>query len=143
MEKVNSKLNYHCCWKIFWTLGFNKVNRKLLGGYRLEWCPLLENKKKGASRVYAYFSTNYLHFSCSSFLYTYVLRLRNRGCPRSFMSNNVEKIRPIRLNDAKPSTRMSVVLLNTTDWKIRLKFKVNSILWTYIVYGELPSLFQC
>ena len=31
------------------------------------------------------------------------------------MSNNVEKIEPIGLNDARPSTHMFVFMLNTAD----------------------------
>ena len=46
---------------------------------------------------------------------TNFLRLRNRACLRNFMSNNVEKIEPIGLNDARPSTRMFVFMLNTAD----------------------------
>ena len=33
------------------------------------------------------------------------------------MSYNAEKIRPVGLNDAKPSTNMFVFLLDTTEWK--------------------------
>ena len=52
---------------------------------------------------------------------TNFLRLRNRECLRNFMSNNVEKIEPIGLNDARPSTRMFVFILNTADWTDKTK----------------------
>ena len=47
--------------------------------------------------------------------FTNVLQLRNRECLRNFTPNNVEKIKPIGLNDARPSTRMIVFLFNTAD----------------------------